>query len=169
MVAYGKAGGRMRICFVCQGNIIRSPLAENLFRHLAEEKGLSEKYQLDSAGTSAYHAGEAPDRRMRQVAAKHGFEYTGQAKQFWQQDLDEYDLLIVMDNNNRQSLESMAENQTQLNKIRMMREFDPQGSSDHDVPDPYYGGLEGFEITFQIVKRSTQGLLEALESGLLTP
>jgi protein-tyrosine phosphatase len=169
MVGYGKSGGRMRICFVCQGNIIRSPLAENLFRHMVEEKGLSGKYQLDSAGTSAYHAGETPDQRMRQVAAKHGFEYTGRARQFWPEDLDKYDLLIAMDQNNRRFLESLAEDQTQLNKIRMMREFDPQGSEDLDVPDPYYGGLDGFEITFQIVKRSTLGLLEALESELLTP
>jgi protein-tyrosine phosphatase len=158
----------MKICFVCQGNIIRSPLAEHLFRHLAEEQGVSEKYQLDSAGTSAYHAGEAPDRRMRQVAARHGFEYTGQAKQFWRQNLDDYDLIIVMDQNNREILASMAEDQDHMGKIRMMREFDPQGNSDQDVPDPYYGGLEGFEKTFQIVKRSAKGLLEALESGHLT-
>ena len=63
----------MKICFVCQGNIIRSPLAENMFRYLTEKQGISEKYQLSSAGTSAYHVGEAPDRRMRQVAAEHGF------------------------------------------------------------------------------------------------
>ena len=158
----------MRICFVCQGNIIRSPLAEHLFRHLAEERGLSEKYQLDSAGTSAYHAGEAPDRRMRQVAAGHGYTYTGQARQFSPQDLDSYDLIMVMDQSNRRSLESMTDEQSLLNKIHLMREFDPQGGSDLDVPDPYYGGAEGFEDTFQIVKRSTQGLLEALESGQLT-
>ena len=156
----------MKICFVCQGNIIRSPLAENIFRHLAEEQNLIGKYQLDSAGTSAYHTGEAPDRRMRQVAAEHGFVYTGRAKQFRREDLKTCDLIVVMDNNNRRILESMAGDQPQLNKIRMMREFDPQGDGAMDVPDPYYGGLEGFEDTFQIVKRSCEGLLEALENGL---
>ena len=156
----------MKICFVCQGNIIRSPLAENIFRHLVEEQNLIGKYQLDSSGTSAYHTGEAPDRRMRQVAAEHGFVYTGRAKQFRREDLKTCDLIVVMDNNNRRILESMAGDQPQLNKIRMMREFDPQGDGAMDVPDPYYGGLEGFEDTFQIVKRSCEGLLEALENGL---
>ena len=156
----------MKICFVCQGNIIRSPLAENIFRHLVEEQNLIGKYQLDSAGTSAYHTGEAPDRRMRQVAAEHGFVYTGRAKQFRREDLKTCDLIVVMDNNNRRILESMAGDQPQLNKIRMMREFDPQGDGAMDVPDPYYGGLDGFEDTFQIVKRSCKGLLEALENGL---
>jgi protein-tyrosine phosphatase len=137
-----------------------------MFRHLAEERGLGGKYQLSSAGTSAYHVGEPPDRRMRQVAAKHGFEYSGQAKQFWRQDLNNYDLIIVMDKNNRQIIESMIQDESQLNMIHMMREFDPQGSTDLEVPDPYYGGDEGFEETYQIVKRSCKGLLEALESGL---
>lgn len=155
----------MKICFVCQGNIIRSPLAENMFRHLAEERGISQGFQLDSAGTSAYHVGEAPDRRMRQVAAEHGFKYTGRARQFRREDLINHDLIIVMDKNNHRILTSMAEDQDQLNKIRMMREFDPQGDGDLDVPDPYYGGVEGFQETFQIVKRSCAGLLEVLESG----
>lgn len=159
----------MKISFVCQGNIIRSPLAENMFRHLMEERGLSGKYQLDSSGTSAYHSGEAPDRRMRQVAAKHGFEYTGQAKQFRRDDLNKNDLIIVMDHNNRRIIKSLAEDEIQSNKIRMMREFDPQGSGELDVPDPYYGGEEGFEVTYQIVKRSCEGLMEALESGLFPP
>jgi len=158
----------MKICFVCQGNIIRSPLAENIFRHLAEKRGLSGKYQLDSAGTSAYHVGEKPDRRMRQVAADHGFEYSGRARQFIREDLDDHDLIVVMDKNNLRILEGMARSETQSKKIRMMREFDPQGSGDLDVPDPYYGGLEGFEVTFQIVKRSSEGLLEELESGRFT-
>jgi len=156
----------MKICFVCQGNIIRSPLAENLFRHLAEEQGVSDQYQLDSAGTSAYHVGEAPDRRMREVAAKRGFVYSGQARQFRRDDLSAFDLIIAMDQSNRKILESMAADEDQLKKIRMMREFDPQGDQSLDVPDPYYGGLKGFEKTFQIVMRSSAGLLEALENGL---
>ena len=159
----------MKICFVCQGNIIRSPLAENIFRHQIEEAGLVDKYQLDSAGTSAYHVGESPDRRMRQVAAEHGYQNTGRARQFRRVDLDAFDLILVMDKNNRRILESMAQDPSQAGKIHMMRTFDSQGGPDQDVPDPYYGGLEGFEVTFQIVKRSCEGLLEALESGRFTP
>ncbi len=157
----------MRIIFVCQGNIIRSPLAENMFRHLAQEKGMGEKYQLDSAGTSAYHVGELPDHRMRQVAQEKGFQYTGKARQYRRDEFDQYDLIIVMDRSNLRILSSWASTEEEK-KIHMMREFDPQGSTKLDVPDPYYGGLDGFDKTFEIVKRSCQGLLEALESETST-
>ena len=140
-----------------------------MFRYLADKQGLGGKYHLSSAGTSAYHVGEAPDRRMRQVAAEHGFEYTGKAKQFWREDLEENDLIIVMDQDNRRIIRAMAQDDHQLTKIRMMREFDPEGSGDLDVPDPYYGGVEGFEMTYQIVKRCCEGLLENLESDFPAP
>jgi len=153
----------MRIIFVCQGNIIRSPLAENMFRHLAQERGLSDKYEIDSAGTSAYHVGEPPDHRMRVVAEEKGFVYTGRAKQFWAADFDQFDLVIAMDRANQRYLETKASQRDQISKIHLMREYDPESKHDLDVPDPYYGGLDGFEITFEIVKRSCQGLLEALE------
>jgi len=158
----------MRIIFVCQGNIIRSPLAENMFRHLAQERGVGEKYNLDSAGTSAYHVGELPDHRMRQVAEDKGFVYTGKAKQFWATDFDQFDLVIAMDKANQSYLERKALSEEQSSKIHLMREYDPEGKPDLDVPDPYYGGLDGFEVTFEIVKRSCQGLLEALESETST-
>ena len=153
----------MKICFVCQGNIIRSPLAENIFRSLVQGQNLDEKYYLVSAGTSAYHVGDPPDSRMRKVANQRGYKYSGQAKQFRQQDLDLFDLIIAMDRANKRYLSSLAENPTQEGKIRLMREFDHLTSADLDVPDPYYGGPEGFERTFDIILRSCRGLLEELE------
>jgi len=158
----------MKICFVCQGNIIRSPLAENLFRRILQQRGVEEKYQLDSAGTSAYHVGEQPDRRMRQTARERGFQYDGRARQFQKEELDHFDLIIAMDQANKRILENWASAESQLKKIRMMREFDPQGQEGQDVPDPYYGGPEGFERTYEIVERSVEGLVEALESGRIT-
>lgn len=155
----------MKICFVCQGNIIRSPLAENLFRHLAQVRGAADAYQLDSAGTSAYHTGEPPDSRMRRVARENGFQYDGRARQFRREELDDFDLIVVMDKSNQRILESWAASPEQLDKIRLMREFDPQGGAGLDVPDPYYGGPEGFQETYEIVKRSCEGLLETLEDG----
>ncbi len=155
----------MKICFVCQGNIIRSPLAENLFRRILQQRGVEEKYQLDSAGTSAYHVGEQPDRRMRQTARERGFQYDGRARQFQKEELDRFDLIIAMDQANKRILENWASADIQLKKIRMMREFDPRGHEGLDVPDPYYGGPEGFERTYEIVERSVEGLMEALESG----
>ena len=159
----------MRICFVCQGNIIRSPLAEHIFLQLADAKGVVEKYMVDSAGTIAYHTGERPDRRMRQVAAERGLVYSGSAKQFKRDDFSRFDLIIAMDKANMQSLQSWTTTTEQDNKIRLMREFDPQGGPNLDVPDPYYGGPDGFISTFEIVKRSCEGLLEELEGGQYSP
>ncbi len=159
----------MRICFVCQGNIIRSPLAEHIFLQLADEKGVVDKYLVDSAGTIAYHAGERPDRRMRQVAAERGLMYSGRAKQFKRDDFARFDLIIAMDKANRQSLQSWTVTTEQDNKIRLMCEFDPQGGPNLDVPDPYYGGPDGFISTFEIVKRSCEGLMEELEGGQYSP
>jgi protein-tyrosine phosphatase len=154
----------MRICFVCEGNIIRSPLAKNLFQNLAEEKGVAHKYHLDSAGTSAYHVGERPDSRMRQVARERGFEYSGQARQFQPDEIANFDLILAMDKNNYRKLKNWAEIPGDETKIHLLREFDPQDGADLDVPDPYYGGMDGFKTTFEIVKRSCTGLLAELES-----
>ena len=153
----------MKICFVCQGNIIRSPLAENIFRDLVQKGGLAAQYYLESAGTSAFHVGDPPDSRMRQVASQRGFEYTGQARQFQREDLERFDLIIAMDKANLRYLSSRAQTRDQEEKIRLMREYDHLTSADLDVPDPYYGGPEGFERTFDIILRSCRGLFEDLE------
>jgi protein-tyrosine phosphatase len=156
-----------KLCFVCTGNIIRSPIAENMFRHLVTQAGLDGKYQASSAGTSAFHIGEPPDSRMRRVAASHGFKYTGKAHQFMLRDFDENDVIIAMDASNRTTLLRMARTPEQQAKIRLMRVFDPQAEPNASVPDPYYDGIEGFEEVYQIVERSCQGLLSALENGEL--
>ncbi|MBC8332037.1 MAG: low molecular weight phosphotyrosine protein phosphatase [Anaerolineae bacterium] len=153
------------ICFVCLGNIVRSPLAESMFRHLAEQAGLGHKYEVDSAGTSGWHVGEEPDRRMRRVAAEHGFRYTGRSRQVTKRDFLEFDWIIAMDASNHADLSRLADSEAARLKIRLMREFDPQGSPNDPVPDPYYGGIDGFEEVFQIVERSCLGLLDALERG----
>jgi len=152
------------ICFVCLGNIVRSPLAENMFRHLAEQAGVSQRYGIDSAGTGGWHVGEAPDPRMRQVAAKRGFKYDGRARQFHQGDFERFNLIIAMDTENRTSLRRLARNAEDEAKIHLMREFDPQAGPNAPVPDPYYGGIDGFENVYDIVERSCQGLLDALEN-----
>ncbi len=156
-----------KVCFVCLGNIVRSPLAENMFRHLVEEAGLSHKYPVDSAGTSAWHAGEKPDSRMRRVAASHGFEYSGRARQFQLRDFDRFDVIIAMDTSNRTKLLELARTPKHQEKVHQMRAFDPEGGPDMAVPDPYYGGIDGFEEVYQIVERSCQGLLDSLENGEL--
>lgn len=156
----------MRICFVCLGNIVRSPLAEHTFANLASQAGVAHKYKVDSAGTSAYHVGESPDPRMREVARGHGLIYNGRSRQFRRDDFSNFDLIIAMDTQNRRDLRSLAPSAEAGEKIHLMREFDPQSDPNAGVPDPYYGrGMEGFEEVYQIVQRSCRGLLESLEGS----
>lgn len=159
---------RTRILFVCLGNIIRSPLGEHMFAHLAEQAGVADRYETDSAGTASYHIGEQPDGRMRRVAADNGLVYTGSARQVRQSDFDEFDLIIPMDTSNLSNLKRLTNNERHLAKLYTMRTFDPKGGPGDSVPDPYYGGIDGFQQTFEIVRRSCQGLLDALENGELT-
>jgi protein-tyrosine phosphatase len=158
---------KTRILFVCLGNIVRSPLAENMFRQKAGQAGLGHKYEVDSAGTSAYHVGESPDARMHRVASRHGLDYDGRARQFEPQDLERFDLIIAMDAENASSVLRMALTPAHRDKVRRMREFDPQGGPQASIPDPYYGGMQGFEKVYDIVERSVDGLLNALENDEL--
>lgn len=158
----------VRICFVCLGNIIRSPLAEALFRHHAERRGVAHKYEVDSAGVGAWHVGEPPDPRMRRVAERHGLRYHHLARQLRPQDVRDFDWLIVMDDDNYAHVLALATPLGMGHKVRYLRSFDPEANGEREVPDPYYGGMHGFERVYQIVDRSVQGLLEALESGALT-
>ncbi len=157
---------KKRICFVCLGNIVRSPLAENLFRYLAEQAGVVDKFEVDSAGTGAWHVGEPPDSRMRRVAASHGLKYSGRARQIRPEDLDHFDIIIAMDRQNLVDLARIARSPESARKIRLLREFDPDSQPQAGVPDPYYGGIDGFEEVYQIVERSTSNLLNALLSDL---
>ncbi len=155
---------KTRILFVCLGNIVRSPLAENMFRHLSTQAGVADQYEVDSAGTGGWHIGESPDARMRRVAADRGLVYDGHARQFSSRDFNRFDWIIAMDQDNQAHLSHQARNQGEREKIRLMREFDPLGGKNAEVPDPYYGGLRGFEEVYEIIERSCRGLLEALQS-----
>jgi protein-tyrosine phosphatase len=156
-----------RICFVCLGNIVRSPLAEALFLHLAKQAGKMGEYEADSAGVGNWHVGEPPDARMRRVAARHGLIYDGRARQFQRNDFERFDLILAMDLENRADLLRLARTPKEQAKIHTLREFDPYGGPKAAVPDPYYGGIDGFEEVYGVVERSVQGLLEALEKGIL--
>ncbi len=156
---------KTRLLFVCLGNIVRSPLAENMFQHLAETAGVFDAYEVDSAGTGGWHVGESPDSRMRRVAEQRGLVYDGRARQFSPSDFARFDWIIAMDQENRANLRALARSQADQDKIRLMREFDPLGGPNAEVPDPYYGGIRGFEEVYDIVERACKGLLETLEQG----
>ncbi|TYP93373.1 protein tyrosine phosphatase [Fodinibius salinus] len=149
-----------KICFVCLGNICRSPTAEGIFQHLIDEAGLSEFFEIDSAGTSAYHIGESANSKSQRTANKYGITLHSKARQFNASDLENFDLVLAMDNENFNNVCQMADEHHQ-SKIRRMRDFDPDPGN-REVPDPYHGGAEGFENVFQIVKRSCQQLIDEL-------
>ncbi|NVB83122.1 MAG: low molecular weight phosphotyrosine protein phosphatase [Kofleriaceae bacterium] len=149
----------MRICFVCLGNICRSPTAEGVFRKLAAEARLESKLVIDSAGTGSWHVGELPDSRSRAVAAKRGYDLTHRARKFTREDFDRFDLVLAMDRANYDNLMQLARGRSLVPSIRMLREFERGAPADAEVPDPYIGE-GGFEDVLDICERACRGLLE---------
>lgn len=151
----------MRICFVCLGNICRSPTAEGVFRHQLRDAHAPERFTIESAGTGAYHVGEAPDRRSTATAAQRGIVLEGAAQRFDAEDFERFDLVIAMDRNNRDDLLARAPDATAAAKVHLLRRWDPENDSgeDLDVPDPYYGGGRGFDEVLDICVRSCAALL----------
>jgi len=157
-----------RVLFVCLGNIIRSPLAARLFERQLKQRRLENKYVADAAGIADYHVGQEPDPRMVRTAARRGFHYTHRGRQVDRSDLDEFDLIIPMDLENKADIEALVRKPEQRSKIHLLREFDPEARGAVAVPDPWYGGPSGFEDVYDIIERSVRGLLDALEAGKLS-
>lgn len=152
----------IKVVFVCLGNICRSPMAEGIFIHLVREAGLQDQFHIDSAGTSGYHAGERADRRMRETASGHGIDLPSRSRMFLEQDLHEFDYVVAMDRSNHRNIRQLqVPGQEYPAQLLMMREFDPEPDS-HDVPDPYYGGRDGFEEVYRILDRSNRKFLQHL-------
>lgn len=155
--------GPTRLLFVCYGNIIRSPLAESMFRRLAADAGLADKYLADSAGTSGLFDGESPDPRVCRVAAAHGLELDHRSRGVTPEDYADFDVILAMDTRNLADLRTMAPSPSCRDQVHLLREFDPAGGADASVPDPVRSGPEAFEVTYGVIERSVRGLLEALE------
>jgi protein-tyrosine phosphatase len=151
----------MKILFVCLGNICRSPLAEALLLHKIKEHGLEDKFQVNSCGTANYHIGEPPDQRTVKNAAKNGITIHHLGRQLTASDLREFDMILPMDSSNYLSVRELDTSSLYTNKIIMMREFDPQGKG-QDVPDPWSGNEKDFQEVFEILNRSTDGLVKHL-------
>lgn len=155
----------MRILMVCLGNICRSPLAEGIMREKAQEAGLD--ITVDSAGTAAYHAGEPPDRRSQEVAKKHGIDISKQrARQFGVSDFDIFDKIFVMDSSNYEDVVALTADAEDAGKVDHILNTIYPGKN-RPVPDPYYGGRDGFKNVYDMLEKSCNIIVERIRSGQL--
>jgi protein-tyrosine phosphatase len=152
----------MKVLFVCLGNICRSPLAEGVFKRLVEEGGFQGKILVESAGTSGWHIGDPPDPRSVEIARENGIELNSLGRKAVSNDFQEFDYIIAMDKNNYADLRRLPGSSKEgAAKLLLMRDFDSIGPG-QDVPDPYYGGDDGFKHVFELLDRSCRNLLVEL-------
>lgn len=156
---------KTHILFVCMGNICRSPLAECAFLNETQSRGLSDQFEIDSAGTGGWHEGQDPDRRMRKAAQTEGIDVFGSARQVCREDFSRFEHIVCMDEDNREALLSMGAPQS---KISLLLEYD-SSVPEREVPDPYYGGEAGFHNVVKLVSSGCRRLLDHLTDDQNTP
>jgi len=152
----------VKVLFVCMGNICRSPTAEGVFLRLVQNAGLEHKLLIDSAGTHAYHIGSVPDTRASAAAGKRGYDLSAlRGRQVSRQDFHEFDYILAMDRDNLANLQRICPPE-HARKVSLFLEFSAN-FSEREVPDPYYGGTQGFEHVLDMVEDAARGLLQKLE------
>lgn len=155
-----------RVLFVCMGNICRSPTAEGVFRKLVRDAGLDAVVEIDSAGTGSWHVGSAPDRRTQSAALRRGLDLSDQrARRVSARDFELFDLIVAMDRDNLSYLEAIRPGEAP--RARLMLEFSEAAMERglRDVPDPYSGGVDGFEMVLDLIEGACEGLLEHVRRG----
>ncbi|MFE9113246.1 low molecular weight protein-tyrosine-phosphatase [Streptomyces collinus] len=155
-----------RVCFVCTGNICRSPMAEIVFRARVTEAGLDELVEVDSAGTGGWHEGDGADPRTVAVLEDNGYAGGHTARQFQPSWFSRLDLVIALDSGHLGALRRLAPTEQDARKVRLLRSYDPAVGDDLDVPDPYYGGTDGFEECLEMVEAASTGLLAAVRKDV---
>ncbi|CAL9507654.1 low molecular weight protein-tyrosine-phosphatase [Streptomyces sp. Tu 3180] len=151
-----------RVCFVCTGNICRSPMAESVFRARVAEAGLDGLVEVDSAGTGGWHEGDGADPRTVAVLRESGYGTGHTARQFDPSWFARLDLVIALDSGHLEALRRLAPTERDADKVRLLRSYDPAAGDDLDVPDPYYGGADGFDACLEMVEAASDGLLAAV-------
>ncbi len=157
---------KKKILFVCMGNICRSPLADTIMHKFVDEKGLSDKYEIDSAGILDYHEGELADYRMRCHASFRGYEITHRSRPVSRQDFEYFDFVYAMDEQNVRDLQYVAQTDEQKQKIHRLVEYCPDFNRP-TIPDPYYGGDSGFKLVIDMLEVACANLLLDLEKNSL--
>jgi protein-tyrosine phosphatase len=155
-----------RVCFVCTGNICRSPMAEIVFRARVAEAGLDGLVEVDSAGTGGWHEGDAADPRTMAVLEENGYATGHTARQFQPSWFSRLDLVVALDSGHLRALRRLAPTEQDAQKVRLLRSYDPAAGDDLDVPDPYYGGAEGFGECLEMVEAASAGLLAAVREDV---
>lgn len=150
------------VLFICLGNICRSPAAEGIMKAMVEKAGLSDEFEIDSAGIGDWHVGQLPDSRMRKCGAAHGYCFDSHARQFQRADFHRFDTIVVMDNENYRAITSMASTQADKGKVVRMADFLTSHREYTTVPDPYYGDESDFELVITLLEDACQGLLDEL-------
>lgn len=164
-----KNNGTLRLCFVCLGNICRSPTAEGIMRHLVSQQGLDGLVDVESAGTGTWHLGEPADSRARATAKARGVTLDRRAQQFTRDSFDRFDYVLVMDEDIQQTIRRLSPAKEDHEKVHVLRDFDPDSPRGSRVPDPYYGGPDGFEDVFDICDAACRGLLAHLRAHHALP
>ncbi len=155
----------VKVLFVCMGNICRSPTAHGVFRELVRQEGLEDAIQIDSAGTHAYHVGNPPDQRAQATARNRGIDLSDlRARQVNPEDFERFDYVLAMDEENLAILRELCPPGRE-ERLRLFLDFAPQ-RPEREVPDPYYGGPQGFEHVFDLVEEAARGLLEDIRQRL---
>lgn len=153
----------IRVLFICLGNICRSPAAEGIFRDIVNEKGMADRFIIDSAGLYGGHAGELPDKRMRVHAARRGYDLTHHSRPVKAGDFEDFDIILPMDASNYQRLRALTPTVEDEGKIVMTTDFCRLHPWADHVPDPYYEGAEGFENVLDLLEDACNGLADALK------
>jgi protein-tyrosine phosphatase len=151
-----------QLLFVCLGNICRSPLAEAICQDKLRQRGWSDTVSCDSCGTGGYHVGAPADPRSVAIAKKYTIPIAHRARQLDSQDFEKFDLILVMDKSNYTDVIDRAISEEARAKVALIRKYDPTAPQDAEVPDPYYGGDNGFETVYQMLERSVEGLLQQI-------
>ncbi|MGB3138335.1 MAG: low molecular weight protein-tyrosine-phosphatase [Nodosilinea sp.] len=158
----------IRLLFVCLGNICRSPSAENIMNHLIAQRQLRDQIVCDSAGTASYHVGSSPDRRMAQAAKAYDIDLVGRARQFEALDFDRFDYILAMDHQNYSDIVALDPAGQHADKVRLMCDF-CRTHTDREVPDPYYGGSDGFTYVIELLLDACEGMLDYVLEHSVAP